>query len=61
MNYAVIRAGTVENVVLWDGETDWTPPEGTDLVALNDQPAGPGWTFDGTTFTAPPEEDLDDA
>lgn len=63
MNYAVIRNGLVENVVSWDGETDWTPPEGSDVVALHDRIAGPGWTYDGSTFTPPPapEEELDDA
>lgn len=25
----VIPAGTVVNICLWDGETQWTPPEGT--------------------------------
>lgn len=58
MKYAVIRNGTVENLVVWDGETDWTAPEGTEVVALDDRPAGPGWTYDGTSFTAPPEEEL---
>lgn len=28
MRYVVIRDGVVENVIIWDGVTDWTPPEG---------------------------------
>ena len=42
MNYAIVNAGTVENIVVWDGEADWSPPEGTELVELGDRPAGPG-------------------
>ena len=60
MKHAIIRNGTVENVVLWDGETEWTPPEGTELVALDGRPAGPGWSFDGTTFTPPPAEQVEE-
>ena len=28
MRYAIIRDGIVENIILWDGVSDWTPPEG---------------------------------
>ena len=28
MRYVVIRDGVVENVVIWDGVSDWQPPEG---------------------------------
>lgn len=24
--------GEAENIVLWDGESEWTPPEGTTIV-----------------------------
>lgn len=54
MSYAIIRDGVVENVVEWDGESTWTPPDGTTLQPLNGSPAGPGWSFDGSEFTAPP-------
>lgn len=53
MKYAIIRGGVVENVVEWDGESPWTPPDGTTLELLGDSPAGPGWTFNGNTFTPP--------
>ena len=52
MKYAQVINGTVHNVIVWDGETELAL-EG-DLVALGDQPAGIGWTYDGATFTAPP-------
>lgn len=52
MRYAHIVDGNVVNVILWDGETNL----GLDgeLVNVDDVPCGPGWTYDGTTFTAPP-------
>ena len=55
MNYAVVTpSGEVENVIVWDGVSSWTPPEGTKLVPLPDG-AAVSWTYDSTTgfFTAP--------
>lgn len=49
--YAVIRDGVVENVVVWDGESDWSPPEGALLVQSDE--AGPGDGYDGKAFTRP--------
>lgn len=54
MRYAVVRDGMVENVIRWDGEAEWSPPEGADLVALGEAAIGPGYTWDGAAFTAPP-------
>lgn len=28
----VIPAGSVLNIMLWDGETEWVPPEGTRVM-----------------------------
>jgi hypothetical protein len=28
----VIPAGSVVNIILWDGETQWVPPEGTRVM-----------------------------
>ena len=28
----VIPVGSVVNIMLWDGETEWTPPEGTRVM-----------------------------
>lgn len=64
--YALVKDGTVENVILWDGvpyapatdeapATGWNPPDGyTALPLEDDSSVGPGWTYDGTTFTALP-------
>jgi len=54
MRWAQIVDSTVVNVILWDGQTDL----GLDgeLLNVDDTPCGPGWTYDGTTFTAPPPQ-----
>lgn len=31
MRYVIIRDGVVENVIIWDGVTPYTPPEGCEL------------------------------
>jgi hypothetical protein len=44
--WAVIDGGLVVNTVVWDGVSDWTPPEGTILESLSDWPhVGIGWTY----------------
>jgi len=50
---ALIKNGVVDNMVLWDGVSEWTPPEGVTLVM--DPPAGVGigWAYDGASWTAP--------
>ena len=59
--WAVIDGGLVVNTVVWDGESDWTPPEGTTLVSLADHPhVGIGWDFvDGEFVDNRPTEDLE--
>jgi hypothetical protein len=52
--YAVIENGIVVNVVVWDGESDWSAPTGCSLNQLpTDSPVGVGYAFDGTNFTPP--------
>lgn len=41
---AIVRSGLVQNVVL-GGSEGVSVPDGT--------PVGPGWSYDGSTFTAP--------
>ena len=53
MRYAIIENNEVTNATLWDGVTDWFPPEGTIAVACPDD-VGPGWTYENGTFIAPP-------
>ncbi|MFM0213745.1 hypothetical protein PQQ96_40890 [Paraburkholderia sediminicola] len=55
-NYALIEAGVVANVIVWDGDTEnWEPPAGQIAVVIPDAPAGIsiGWTYNGSTFAAP--------
>jgi len=50
--YLVIKNNEVINTVLWDGESDWTAPEGTTTMVA---PAGVGigWTKSGSNWVAP--------
>lgn len=53
--YAIIVAGVVENVVLWDGESmcDEIPEDAIQLPA--NSPVGPGYAYEGGNFVAPPD------
>lgn len=53
--YAVVENGVVSNLVLWDGNSDWTPPTGTSAYALPDgSSVGLGWsTGDGIHYVPP--------
>ena len=50
--YLILKDNTVINTVLWDGESDWTAPEGTTAVVA---PAGVGigWTRVDGEWVAP--------
>ncbi|AMO79706.1 hypothetical protein [Obesumbacterium proteus] len=52
--YAVIESGIVVNIVMWDGASDWAPPDGSEEVKI---PAGTiagiGYTYAAGVFTAP--------
>jgi hypothetical protein len=51
-SYAVISNGVVENVIVWDGVAPY--PNSEALVDLTANPqVGPGYTYNGTTFTPP--------
>lgn len=55
MVYAVIdAANTVVNLVEWDGESAWVPPEGHTVEPVPDR-ASIGWFYENGTFTPPPE------
>ncbi|MDT6993899.1 hypothetical protein [Burkholderia cenocepacia] len=59
-SYAVVSNGVVENVVVWDGESDWQPPENATLIELPEgtfvsigclasQGSDDSWTFEEPT------------
>lgn len=52
MRCAIIHGVTVVNVIIWDGVTDWTPPQGCQTEACGDA-VSIGWTYDGESFAAP--------
>ena len=59
MRYAIVDDATkvVQNVIVWDGVTTFTPPTGTTLVNVDGIPCGPGWIEQPNgSFIPPPEE-----
>ncbi len=44
MKYAVILDGQVVNVVLWDGEAEWSPGEEYSVIDCGEE-VGIGWTW----------------
>ncbi len=50
--YLIIKDEQVINTVLWDGVSDWTPPEGT-TVELAPAHVGIGWTRVDGNWIAP--------
>lgn len=55
ISYAVVNedSGMVENIIVWDGESEWSPPEGC-FAVINDVGAGIGWSYANGAFTPPP-------
>ena len=53
-NFAVIEDGVVTNVILADSLAIAQEVTGKTCVEYtNESPAGIGWSYDGSTFTAP--------
>jgi hypothetical protein len=53
-NYAIVSNGTVENIVLWDGQSAYNPGTGLTAVSIPDgTTVAIGYAYDGTNFTAP--------
>lgn len=56
IRYAIINTTTniVENVIFWDGVSDWTPPDDHIAVNAEDTIVGPRWIHNSDgTFSAP--------
>lgn len=53
--YAIVSRDTliVENVVEWDGASEWRPEDGYEAIAS--EAACIGWVFSGGKFSAPQE------
>jgi hypothetical protein len=44
MRYAVVKDNLVVNIIEWDGQSEWSPPEGASAHQF-DGAASPGWTW----------------
>ena len=55
-SYAVIENGMVVNVIVWDGEAEFTVPDNLQLINISDisEQPGIGWAYSDGVFTAPP-------
>ncbi|HCL7509188.1 TPA: tail fiber assembly protein [Escherichia coli] len=64
-SYAVIENGMVVNVIVWDGEDEFTVPDNLQLINISDissEQPGIGWAYSDGVFTAPlpPERSHDE-
>ena len=57
MRYAIVDSATkvVQNVIVWDGVTPFTPPAGTTLVNVDGVLCGPGWIQQPDGSFLPPQ------
>ena len=54
--YAIIENGVVTNICLWDGITEWLPPENSSVVQLVDTSVCIGFLYSDGQFTPPPSD-----
>jgi hypothetical protein len=52
MDCAIVKNGLVINAIVLDEQTAWEPPDGCELVELQDC-AGIGWGYVNGSFIAP--------
>lgn len=53
-NYAVVESGMVTNIILWDGEAEWSPNDGQTVIEVKaGVEAGIGYSVVGDEFVAP--------
>ncbi|BCP71360.1 TPA: tail fiber assembly protein [Escherichia coli] len=57
--FAVIKDGLVDNIILWDGEDNaFAKDIDGELIAIPENiQVGIGWSYEGEKFTSPPEPD----
>ena len=48
----------VENVMLWDGETEYSQDEKFDLVEIIEENVGIGWSYENGIFVEPPPKPM---
>lgn len=54
--YAIMQNNKVVNLIEWDGESEWTPPEGTNLLGPLSVFVTIGSTYENGEFITPPTE-----
>lgn len=60
-NYAVVDDdGNIVNVIIWDGVSQWSPPEGCTAVRCGENLCAIGGTYKDGKFTSPPAPELPD-
>jgi hypothetical protein len=56
-NYAIVNSDNiVENIIVWDEASAWSPPEGRIIVKAEGIICGIGWKHENGVFTEPPED-----
>lgn len=49
--WAVVDDGIVVNLIVWDGESPWSPPSDARVIEIpDDSPVDIGWSYDGSNF-----------
>jgi hypothetical protein len=51
--WALIKNNIVENVIVWDGESEWTSPESFIVVEITNSNTSIGWTYIDGVFEPP--------
>lgn len=55
--YAIVNPdGVVENMIIWDEVSQWTPPEGHTMVKAEEVLCDIGWKYENGAFVRPPED-----
>ena len=53
-NYAVVKSGVVENIVVWDGVTEFSVADSELIAATESTRIGGSWDGNVFTFVEPP-------
>lgn len=58
-NYAVIdEVGNILNVILWDGESEWSPDEDTKVIECSEGECQIGGKYKDGVFSPPPAAEI---
>ena len=53
--WALVANNIVDNIIVWDGETNWSPPSNSVCIEVTGLGVGPGYTYSNEgVFVAPP-------